>query len=81
MKLYKSWVIEKMTDGDKKDFLNLILIGINDDDTQIKIWTDGYAVVIEAVDGNTRYEAVDYDEDEMVGHWVQTEDGSTFEPK
>ena len=82
MKLYIALTPEQMKADGWSKVQQLVKIAL-EDESEVKISSDGYCTIIEAkdvIDGN-HYEYVDVGNNEAVGVWRETEDGSVFEPK
>lgn len=81
MKCYISFTPEEMkTDGPSK--INQLTKIALEDESQIKIWSDGYCTIFEACEDGCVYEEVNYGNDEHVGVWKEDADGnSSFIPK
>ena len=81
MKCYISFTPEEMkTDGPSK--INQLTKIALEDESQVKIWSDGYCTIFEACEEGYTYEEVNQENGECVGVWQEDADGnSLFVPK
>ena len=82
MRLYIAFTPEDFkTDGWTK-VQQLVKIAL-EDASEVKISSDGYCTIVEAEDkiDGSHYEYVNPGNNEAVGVWRETEDGTVFEPK